>query len=113
MLVRTKLAGPLAALVASVPLLLAGCSSSQPRDINYGTDVGVGYVPPDAPATSVDAQSVDSTNVIDGGVPYDSSVANVVDGGATYDPSIDANDADSANVVDGGATYDSSVDADD
>jgi hypothetical protein len=75
MLLRPKLASLSAALVTSAALLLSGCTSSKPRDINYGTDVGLGFVPPDvAPKTTTyDAATeagiaVDSTSAVDGGV---------------------------------------------
>ena len=78
MYVRPKLAGLVAALVTSATLFLSGCSSSQPRDINYGTDVGVGYVPPDVASTSPDSatidagNSADSTDAMDVGTSFDS-----------------------------------------
>jgi hypothetical protein len=49
MSVRPKLARALVG-VAYTAFVLAGCSSSPPRDLNYGTDVGAGYIPPDATA---------------------------------------------------------------
>ena len=85
MLVRPKLAGALATLVASAVLFLAACSSSQPRDISYGTDVGANYVPPDAPATSSDDAAQSTSEVSD-------DSAAVVKGGAIYDASIDADE---------------------
>jgi hypothetical protein len=36
-------------LAATAASLLLACSSSQSRDVNYGTDAGLGFVPPDAP----------------------------------------------------------------
>ena len=53
--------GMLVSLGAGAILPVSGCSSSQPpRDTNYGTDVGFGYVPPDAPAgSSADAATTD------------------------------------------------------
>ena len=66
MYVRPKLAGLVAALVTSAALFLSGCSSSQPRDINYGTDVGVGYVPP--VVTPTDGASIDGTGIDGAGI---------------------------------------------
>ena len=93
MLTRPKFAGLLAALVASAALLLSGCSSKSPRDINYGTDVGLGYVPPDvAPtATGYDAAvdagiAVDSANTVDSANAVDGDA----DGGVVVDGDVDA-----------------------
>jgi len=63
------LVGVFVALVVGAPLLSAGCSSSQPpRDTNYGTDVGLGYVPPDAQSTApADAASTGGAMGLDGG----------------------------------------------
>ena len=47
---------PWAALAS---LLCFGCSSDEPRDMNYGTDAGLGYEPPDAPVRT-DAAPDDS-----------------------------------------------------
>jgi len=87
MLTRPKLAGLCIALVTSAALLLSGCSSSSPRDINYGTDVGVGYVPPDvAPTTTaydaaIDTEiTVDTANAVDGGVIVDAAIDASIDG---------------------------------
>jgi hypothetical protein len=82
MLLRPMLASALLTLVAVASLLLAGCSSSGPRDINYGTDVALGYVPPDAAAAVSPADvpldthevSADLTAVADGGAALDSSI---------------------------------------
>ena len=52
MLLRPKLAGLFVTLMASAALLFSGCSSSSPHDININTDVGVGFVPPDATAAT-------------------------------------------------------------
>jgi hypothetical protein len=35
-------------LAFAASLLFGGCSEEQHRDVNYGTDAGVGFVPPDA-----------------------------------------------------------------
>ena len=108
MSLRPKLAGLFAPLVASATLLLSGCSSSSPRDINYGTDVGLFYVPPDVPP-AVDTQTAyDSAKAIDGGALVDGGeldgmaegtadgVADAAlaldDGGVVVDASIDGND---------------------
>jgi hypothetical protein len=76
MLLRPKLAGLFIALMASGTLLLSGCSSSSPRDLHYGTDADLFWVPPDAtPTTATDDAAVDA------GVSSDSATA--VDGGTT------------------------------
>jgi hypothetical protein len=81
MSLRPKLAGLFAVLVASATLLLSGCSSSSPRDINYGTDVGLGYVPPDVPPAADIKNAYDSANAMDGGVLVDGGMVDgVVDG---------------------------------
>jgi hypothetical protein len=90
MLAKPKLAGPFAALLAALALLFSACSSSHPRDINYGTDAGLGFVPLDV-GTSVD------TSGIDGSVGSEAGTSNVSasnasasnDGGAQVDVSID------------------------
>jgi hypothetical protein len=106
MSLRPKLAGPFAALVASATLLLSGCSSSSPRDINYGTDVGLFYVPPDVPPAADAVISSDSAKAMDGGALVDGSVldgvademaeslatATLDDGGVVVDASLDGND---------------------
>ena len=73
---RLMFAGALLTLVVVASLLFPACSSSGPRDINYGTDVAVGFEPPDAafgpevvPDTSLDspdlAQGVDGASTVD------------------------------------------------
>jgi hypothetical protein len=62
MSVRPKLALALVGLALAL-LPLAGCSSSQPRDLNFGTDVGVGYVPPDVAPSIQDAGAVEVASV--------------------------------------------------
>jgi hypothetical protein len=83
MLVSPKLAGALTTLVAGAAMFLTGCSSSSPRDMNYGTDVGAGYIPWDGSTTSDEdsadstkesADSIDSSGDIDGGVAVDSAI---------------------------------------
>ena len=80
MYLRPKLAGLFAALVTSTALFLSGCSSSQPRDINYGTDVGVGYVPPVVTPTdgaAIDGAGIDGAGIdaaIDAGISSDSAI---------------------------------------
>jgi hypothetical protein len=71
MYVRPKLAGMVAALVTSAALFLSGCSSSQPRDINYGTDVGVGYVP--SVVTPTDGAAINGAS-IDAGASADTAM---------------------------------------
>ena len=102
--------GLFSALVASATLLLSGCSSSSPRDINYGTDVGLGFVPRDVPpkTTAIDGAAVDSgaydtTNAIDGGVLADAAID-----GAAADTEIAF---DSANAADGEVVVEAAIDA--
>jgi hypothetical protein len=90
MLVRPKLAGPWATLVACVPLFLSGCSSSQPHDINNGTDVGLEFVPPDASATSHADTTPSAAEVSAYAYEVIADSANAVDGGMSVDSSIDA-----------------------
>lgn len=81
MLPRPRFASALFTLVAVASLLLAGCGSSGPRDMNYGTDVALGYVPPDSAADTADgardvsaeSAAADSPAVVDGGTAPDSS----------------------------------------
>jgi len=100
MLPRPKLASLVAALGAGATLLLLGCSSSSPRDINYGTDVAVGFVPPDGSPTNT---SLDGAATLDGAAILD---------GATAD-SETASDSeaafDSANALDGGVLADAGL----
>ena len=66
MLLRSKLAGLFLALVTSATLLLSGCSSSSPHDININTDVGVGFVPPDgSPSTTAYDAAVDAGSAVE------------------------------------------------
>lgn len=62
MSVRPKLALALIGLALAL-LPFAGCSSSQPRDLSYGTDVGVGYVPPDVAPSIQDAGAVEVASI--------------------------------------------------
>jgi hypothetical protein len=80
--VRLALAASMAACSAIAMAQLSACSTNQPRDVNYGTDVGLFYVPPGVDNTvSDDAASVDA----DGG---DSADSVVVDGGASAETSV-------------------------
>jgi len=82
MLLRSKLAGLFIALVTSATLLLSGCSSSSPHDININTDVGVGFVPPDGgPSTTAYDAAVDAGSAVETAV----DTANTVDGGVSVD----------------------------
>jgi hypothetical protein len=84
MLVPPKLAGTLTTLVAGAALFLTGCSSSSPRDMNYGTDVGLAYVPTDVAVTTTDGGT-------DGGTEFTAKdAANDMDGEAAVDSSINA-----------------------
>ncbi len=62
MLVRKGLA---IGVIAATWLGLA-CSSTPPRDINYGTDVGADFTPPDVGAPK-DVQVEESGNSVDSG----------------------------------------------
>ena len=58
-------------LVLVVILAFAACSSDELRDMNYGTDAGVGFIPPDGSLKAdlaVDAPEVtlDATTALDG-----------------------------------------------
>jgi hypothetical protein len=86
MLAKPSLAGPLAALLAAAALLFSACSSSHPRDINWGTDAGLDFVPPDA--STIDT----STSGVDGAIDSESATSSVSnDGGSQVDVSIDTN----------------------
>jgi hypothetical protein len=90
MLAKPKLAGPLAALLAASALLFSACSSSHPRDINYGTDAGLDFVPPDGGASP----SIDTSGTIDGSVGSEAGASNAPasnDSGDQVDVSIDTN----------------------
>ena len=96
MYLRPKLAGLFAALVTSTALFLSGCSSSQPRDINYGTDVGVGYVPPVVTPTdgaAIDGAGIDGAGIdgagIDGAGIDGAGIDAAIDAGISSDSAID------------------------
>lgn len=82
MSVRERLLG--SAMVATL-WVMAGCSASNPRDINYGTDVGADFVPPEAGVAG------DAGADLDGGVA-DVEVQEADDSAETTDgtDSIDA-----------------------
>jgi hypothetical protein len=81
--IRLKIVRASVILLGLAPFHVS-CSSSHLRDLNYGTDAGVGFVPPDAATTLRDvAQDVREAAV--------EPVASV-DGGAAFDASIDADD---------------------
>ncbi len=68
MLVRERLAISVAILAAAVLWVLPGCSTNNPRDVNYGTDVALDFVPPDAAPKKDGTTSVEeSGNSVDGG----------------------------------------------
>jgi hypothetical protein len=81
MLAKPKLAGPLAALLAASALIFSACSSSHPRDIHYGTDAGLDFVPLDG--------AIDTTSAIDGSGGSEAGASD--DGGVPVDVSIDTN----------------------
>jgi len=77
---RRALAGLSAAGLVAVGLATeSGCSSSSGRrDMNYGTDVGLGYVPPDAGPREAGGEAASS---LSGEVAYEvvDEVASAVD----------------------------------
>lgn len=83
MLVEPKLAGRAACVLIASALLFSACSSKNPRDINYGTDAGADFVPPDASDNSSDS----SSGTIDGALDTEGSS----DGGDQVDFSLDTN----------------------
>jgi len=106
MLLRPKLAGLFAALVTSAALFFTGCSSSQPRDLNYGTDVGLGYVPPDVGPTVTEAGAGEAGGSAESG--------SAVEAGETANDAASSVDsvADVSAAADAGVTVDASVDGD-
>jgi hypothetical protein len=96
MLAKPKLAGPLAALLAASALLFSACSSSHPRDINYGTDADLDFVPPDGgTGSSIDTDN--TSGAIDGSLgseagAFDASASNESnDAGDQVDVSLGTN----------------------
>jgi hypothetical protein len=105
MLLRPKLAGLCAALAISAALLFSGCSSSHPRDIHYGTDADLFWVPPDAaPTTTVYDAAVDFANALDS--------ADAVDSADATDATDAADAADPASAVDGEVPVDAATNGD-
>lgn len=79
-LVRLLTGAGLAMLATIATATISACSTAQPRDINFGTDVGLYYVPPAVDETvSGDAGSVDKAS--------DDSVDSVILDGGTSDES--------------------------
>ena len=89
MLTRPRLTIGILSLAASAAMLLSGCSSSSPRDIHYGTDVGLDYVPPDAGPASYEtaSEATGEANSTEAG-PESSSTTAAVDGGTSLDTSL-------------------------
>jgi hypothetical protein len=71
-------------LAAIAMATLPACSTNQSRDVNYGTDVGLFYVPPGADNTIFDAAA--STDVDSG----DSADSAVVDGGTSAEAPVES-----------------------
>lgn len=99
MLLRQRLAIGVAALATAAWPMLPGCSSSNPRDINYGTDVGVGFVPPDSSVGDDADVSIEETGTsVDAGnddiVPGDID-AEILDQ-STADLDLDTSDIDTS-----------------
>jgi hypothetical protein len=86
MSVRERLPG----CVVAATLMLFGCSAGHPRDINLDTDVGVGFVPPDAgsPKDGLVEESGTSVDENGGETSVDESKDAVV---PDLDASIDGN----------------------
>ena len=97
---RPKFVIEIATLAVLATMSLSACSSSQPQDINIGTDVGLGYVPPDADNTvlAADAGTLDSAAA-------DSAISDAAD--------VAISGIDDAGVSQGGLLADASVDAGD
>ncbi len=108
MLARRTFGTSIATLLAGAALFLAGCSSSQPRDIHYGTDAGLGYSPPDlASATgSEDAADTDAENLVDSSSPVDATGVDAMGVDAT---SVHAQNVDAGTPQDGGVPVDASA----
>jgi hypothetical protein len=99
MLARSKLALASSLLLASALLSFSACSSSEPRDLNFGTDAGLGWIPPDASAADDVAQgTIDAS--LDSGGSGDVFM---------YDQTVDADD----RMPDAEAVVDSPASADD
>jgi len=78
MTLRPKNAGALFMLAVVASLLLAACSSSSPRDQNYGNDTAVGFIPPDGGSgpdvtTGTNEVSPEVAQAADGGIGPESS----------------------------------------
>ena len=78
---RPTYASTFLTLIAVASLFFTACSSSRPRDQWYGTDAGLGYVPPDGGRVShtdlgpgVDGGAVDLAATVDGGLAVDTSI---------------------------------------
>jgi hypothetical protein len=106
MLLRPKLAGLFAALVTSAALLVSGCSSSQPRDLNWGTDVGLGFVPPDVAPTATEAGATEAGGNVESGSAIETGGNSDAADAASAEIS-----ADSADDVDA-VLVDASIDGD-
>jgi hypothetical protein len=93
MLLRPKLAGLFAALAGSATLFFAACSSSSPQDMNKGTDVGLGFVPPDVALTAPDTTAMEAGGSADSGDAVEAAgsanAANGIDGGVDAAVSLD------------------------
>ncbi len=99
---RPRFVIAIATLAVLATMSLSACSSSQPEDINIGTDVGVGYVPGNtvlaADAGTLDSAAADSASFDTGDVAAgDTSIsgiddAGVSEGGSLVDASADAGD---------------------
>jgi hypothetical protein len=97
-------------LTCGVVALFSGCSSSQPRDLNYGTDVGLSFKPPDSAlvASNSDASAHDAVvdTVIDAAGEDVSDTAIETVGDTTI------LDSESQDPADAGVLRDSSTSSD-
>jgi hypothetical protein len=75
---RPSCASGLFVVLATAGVLLSGCSASGPHDMNKGTDVAVGFEPPEGGIVSIadaapDGASAVEVGATDGGGAVDAS----------------------------------------
>jgi hypothetical protein len=87
---RERLASSTAILATAALMMLPGCSPNQPRDLQWGTDADVGFVPPDtAVGDDADATVEESGNSADGSSGDVSVDESLDEAGYDLDASID------------------------
>jgi hypothetical protein len=97
-----KLAGSVAIFAAAGSLLaLPACSSNSPRDINWGTDVGVGFEPPDTGAVGDRPDTTTTNTTIDATVEDSEDSADSISGEVSIDESQDEAVFDLDAAIDG------------